>query len=564
MLYESASAAEIDRKMREDFRKRLQEFGVTAELTDPVLAVLFRTFACEIERLYAETDTIRLSLLDEFIHGLGLEARATRPAQSLIRLVASDCVVQHLPEGEELLGLASSGEQLVFTTDAAMQVSSARIALALSYENEKLQLLSGCEMTEELRNLRPVLDPVPALLGPRSAIFVAVEGLPVTGLGHHSFFFGLGTGATRLQKALQSAMWCLADDSGAFTSTGVLRPRTGRAGVHHLEWLLRPDEAAHEPEDPERAKLPAGFYGGQVFVFPQVPKSRQFACAWPRALGDALGHIFKRVPETALATPRTWIRISLPQGLGSLQSDLESVWLHAMSVSNVECLNQTIRFEKHGSAIPVSKEGGLNRYIVGPLSVLGESNRPYLDAKEASNDLSLGRYVIRSGRIDLTPGKLWDGSDESYANVRLWTTAGALGNKVGPGRIAGFAKANRFETLRVLNPVSSAGGNNGEERGEAASRFAAALSSRDRVVTEQDLQNVICAFDRRVLHVSSELGIGRSTRGLQRVQRIKIELERDGFVDYEIESGLLQQDLHHYLKDRLLIGTEVQLVCDWK
>ena len=82
MSYSNASAIEIDKKLREDFRRRLKDYGVSAELTDPVLAVLFRTFAQQLETLYAQTDRIRLALLDELIANLGFESRMARPARN--------------------------------------------------------------------------------------------------------------------------------------------------------------------------------------------------------------------------------------------------------------------------------------------------------------------------------------------------------------------------------------------------------------------------------------------------------------------------------------------------
>ena len=81
MPHASASAVEIDRKLSQDFRRRLRDYGISVEATDPVLAVIFRTFAQEIERLYLETGRIRTALLDEFLAGLHLEPRRARPAQ---------------------------------------------------------------------------------------------------------------------------------------------------------------------------------------------------------------------------------------------------------------------------------------------------------------------------------------------------------------------------------------------------------------------------------------------------------------------------------------------------
>src|SRR5215831_8531914 len=89
-------AVEIDRKMREDFARRLKEsYGISSETTDPILAVLFRTFAVQVEDIYKEAgDTIPAAVLDELIAGLGMPHRLSRPAQLVVKL--------SVPNGEEL------------------------------------------------------------------------------------------------------------------------------------------------------------------------------------------------------------------------------------------------------------------------------------------------------------------------------------------------------------------------------------------------------------------------------------------------------------------------------
>src|SRR5258708_28685640 len=87
MAYPRATAIEIDKKLRDDFRRRLKDFGISAETTDPVLAVLFRTFAGQLENLYSETEGTRLALLDELTAGLGIERRAARPTQTVVRFL---------------------------------------------------------------------------------------------------------------------------------------------------------------------------------------------------------------------------------------------------------------------------------------------------------------------------------------------------------------------------------------------------------------------------------------------------------------------------------------------
>ena len=53
--------------MREDFARRLKDgYGITSEASDPILAVLFRTFAVQIEDIYKEAgEAIPAAILAE-------------------------------------------------------------------------------------------------------------------------------------------------------------------------------------------------------------------------------------------------------------------------------------------------------------------------------------------------------------------------------------------------------------------------------------------------------------------------------------------------------------------
>src|SRR5205823_11826926 len=124
---------------------------------------------------------------------------------------------------------------------------------------------------------------------------------------------------------------------------------------------------------------------------------------------------------------------------------LENITLHTVTVSNVECFNQTIQFGSHGRSIPISGEGGTKRQLVSPIAVLSESNAHYLHELEPSPDLHMGRYAVKNGRIEFQPARRMDGSPEAYANVRVWVTDGQAGNAVGPGQISGFGKPGMFD-----------------------------------------------------------------------------------------------------------------------
>src|SRR5688572_13738105 len=167
---------EIDRKMREDFARRLKEgYGINSETTDPVLAVLFRTFAVQIEDIYKEAgETIPAAVLDELIASLGMPERRSRPAQLVVKF-SSPIGEESFEAGTELIGETNSGERLVFALDSDIQISSARLVFAASYQNGQLRPLSGVELPEEFEKSKPSLEPVPASLGPMPAVFLAID-----------------------------------------------------------------------------------------------------------------------------------------------------------------------------------------------------------------------------------------------------------------------------------------------------------------------------------------------------------------------------------------------------
>ena len=565
MAFNKATAAEIDKKLREDFRRRLKDYGVSAEATDPILAVLFRTFAGQLEAQYSEIERIRVALLDELISGLGIEGRRARPAQTVVGFGVSSGA-ELIEAGTELIGDAQSGEKLTFTTDLTVAASPAVISLGATYQEGSLELAPGLELPEKLQATRPSLEPVRVNLGPNPAVFLAIENLPPTHLSQHGFFFELSPDAHTIQKALLSETWCLAGSEGEFGCRGILRPRRANAGVQALSWLLPEPSTDEKPAagDVQVATLRDGFYAGRVFVFPVVPQSRRFLCRVPRGLDSALGKIFGRSASQVLDAPRAWLRISMPRGISSLHTGLASVSLHAVTASNVECLNETIYFDKHGTSIPVSREAATQQHLVSPLSIVGESSSPYLPEFEPSSDLGAGRYAIRAGRIDLEPARRPDGRRDAYANLRLWVTRGSLGNLVGPGRVQTISKKGALQSVRVTNPTSAAGGSDGENFQDTQARFAEALLSRDRIVTRADLVGIVRAFDRRILNAHLASALERNGQGLERVQRVRVLLDRDEFLDPEQESRVLQDELLAHLRERFLYDTELNVALEWK
>ena len=562
MPYQRATAIEIDSKMREDFRKRLKEYGVSAETTDPVLAVLFRTFAQQLEQLYSDTGRIRLALLDELIAGLGIEPRKARPAQAVVRILGASAPV-HIDAGAVLRSQTPTGERFNFSTDAPVTVSGAQVVLGAAYEKGVLRLLGGVEMPENFLAARPALDPVKVNLGPNPALFLAVEPAGKEHLGGHSFYFDLTPDARPVQDALGVETWCLAGPHGEFSANGILRPRPANAGLRRLEWLVRPQSPAGQEEAQDKTPmLPPGFYAGRVFLLPPIPPERQMLCTVPRGLEAPLGRIFGREAQSLFARPRAWFRITFPRDIPPLHTAIGGVFLHAITASNVECFNQTIVFEKHGTAIPISREGGTDWQLVSPLSLIGENDTPYLDEMAPSTDPLAGRYAIRNGRIEITPAKWPDGRPQSLVNVRVWICAGEAANQVGPGMITSL-ELKGGGALRVLNPTSAAGGTSSESFASAQERFAAALLSRDRVVTRADLFAVVRAFDRRIRDARVSSVVERVGGALRRVERVTVSLDREDFTDPDLEAAYLRDELQALLETRFLHDTGLSVRTEW-
>jgi hypothetical protein len=200
---------------------------------------------------------------------------------------------------------------------------------------------------------------------------------------------------------------------------------------------------------------------------------------------------------------------------------------------------------------------------VAPLSITGESGETYLQEFQPSFHSSIGRYRLHQGYLTLLPGKMPDGVDETYANVRLWMTAGATGNQMGVARLQSFAKAPAARGLSVENITAAAGGSDGEGLHSAERRFSEALLSRQRLLTRTDLEVSIRSFDRRITGIDVHPILARSTRGLRRLHRITVTAVRDRFAAPEEEACALVQDLRSFLAERVPLDVDVNVELAW-
>jgi hypothetical protein len=556
------TAVEIDQKLREDFRRRLREFGEESATTDPVLSVVFRSFAKQLETLYSDVDHIRLALLDELVDGLGFEKRFARPSQTVVRFKLNEKTV-HVPAGTELSGQAAAGQKLSFLTDGGIMVSSARIAFGLTYQAATLRLISGIEMPEDIAAAQPSLDGIHADLGPHAAIYLAIDNLAPEHLSNHGLFFQISSEAIQLSRSLLTESWCLANSNGGFSADGIMRPRFANAGLLQLAWLnseMAPGSA--EASGSEFPDLPGGFYGGRNVLLPPVPLGKRFTCQAPQGMKVVLDRLFDRGKQV-LQQPRAWLRIGLPGTMSDLHTGIASVFLHAVTASNVECLNETIYFEKQGTSIPIGNSGSSSRFVVAPLSIVGERGIPYVPSFTPSVEPWIGRYRLKDGRVILTPGRQADDIQDKYANLRIWVSAGKLGNSVEAGSLRTFMRTAPIPGLSLVNLTKAAGGIDDEDYSDARMRFAAALLSRDRVVTRTDLVQAVRSFDRRVKDVRIDADLERTNEGIERVHCVTAVLERSAFIDPEEEGRVLQNELRDYLEQRVLFDIKLVAELEW-
>ena len=565
MAQHTPSVLEIDRKLRDDFRRRVKDFGVNAEATDPLLAVLFRTVAQQIDQVYSDTGQLRQSLLRELMNGLDVQPYLARPAQAVVRLITSEAEPRTLRAGTELNATTPAGERLIFGLDATLDVSQARIALALSYQDQQLRILSGVEMSESVHAMRPSLDPVPIALGEQPALFVAIENLSPQLLSRHGIFFELGPGTYAVQHALMHEPWWIFGQAGELSGEGLMRPVRKNGGVHELRFQTQARSADHaQTVLPDIAD---GFYGGRQFLFPSMTGDQQDArpllCSVPRLLRAALNTMTERGLDQWLAEPRLWIKIPMPVAVPQLHHAVNNILLHTMTASNMYTRNQTIRFAQDGLSFPVIREGGTPEFLVAPLAVTSESNEPYQAGTRVTANAAAGWYELHNDRLTLHPGLNANGTPHEAANVRLWLTNGNRGNQVGPGDITGFSNAAALQGIRIVPFTAASGGSDGEDMASEERRFADALLTRGRIVTQDDLETAALALDRRVLSAQTRSGVERGEGGLERVLRLSLTLDTAAFSKPELELPPLQSQIETSLRARLVQGLTLKVNFQW-
>ncbi len=544
----------LDREFERQFHK---VYGTSPD-RDPALQTLFYTLASEISRIHEDAQRVfPEAVLDDLVAGLGTAPRLAEAAQTIVQFDNITSREWITPQ-TALIGQSAQGDRIPFAPDAAFQVSTARVRFAAMAERDSIQTLSGVEYDGR------VAPPArfEATTGVRHPTLYLGVACDHAHLSHQSLFVDVVPSDGPLAALLRHSVWRVLGPDGTVHRDGAMRSVRSRGGTRALLWF--DDDGPHEdaPHEVDQVlNLGRGVYGHLVYRFPFVPAERRFVGKAPPGLGRLFSQVVPAGGESVLEQPLTWIEVMLPPGARGWSNQLRGVHLHSMSASNAEVLSEIVSFSREGQAVAHSPEGLDRRHVLGVLSVQGSS--PYVNAASlgpADAGEDRGSWSYRNKRIEITPARAASGRLDTHAHVRILFCDGEEANNLDVGSV------NRVDTthldnvgLRVSNLMLSKGGMPPPPYSEAKVRFAAALRTRERVVTVADFQAVAKAFDARIKDVSVEVTSAVTRAGLQVAERVTVTAERDLFADPESELGILADRLEEYLQERVGMGRVVRV-----
>jgi hypothetical protein len=558
-----ANYTEIAIKLQEDYQRMLRESGGTLDaVSDPVLTAFFRTVAHRIDSVSAHVRQVLPSeILDRLIGNLDIPVLRSRPAQTVVRF--------NVPKESEFLDrntqlvVSTAGDRLYFSTDAAIRVSEARLAFAAGYENGQLSPLPCGPYPQEIEE-HYLHDPVTADLGAAPLILMAFDLHPDVHLDMHGLFLDLTPEGKRLFRPDRREIWCLLDEKGMALPHLMMRPIQASGGVQILDWLVPAEEQAAKKSREDDQALGEGFFGSRTFRFPSLPQNRRPVSVLPERFAEPMQRIFGAHVNSAFHVPRAWVKILLPPDLKGFMQHVLHIWPNTVTASNVEFIEQTIRFQASGTSIPVSNESGIGKHLVRPLVVQGGRGRKYVPAETPIEDSCAGSYCVVRGRLEITPACSPDNQPDELVTVKLLVSDGARGNSVMPGCNWTFRMKNVRPGIRIDNPVHSAGGTDTVPMADKFDYFASMIRSRERLVTKGDLEHFVRSLDRRIGAVRLCPVLERCARGgLERVYRLTIPLQRQDFAAPEVEEGLLVNQIETELQNRSPMDLRVRVEVVW-
>ena len=553
------SASDIAAELRREFELALHARYGTQPKPDPVLATVFHSLAVQIARVYDEAATVLpVAVLDDLIAGLDLPVRLAEPAQTVVSFTGIERRERVSPE-TELVGYARTGEQLGFTLDESLQLSPTRLVFSAAYERGRLQTLPGAQLREG-EMLPPASTPL--ALGAPPTIFLAfdVEAAHLGGLG---IFIDILPQDEPIGRALRRSPWQMLDANGHIHEAGILRARSGRAGVQRLAWFLEDVASREEPNDVSAiAPIGEGVYGSRVWIVPPVPEERRWLTRVPPAIASSAPRLLPGEHQRELERPLAWVQIPLPAGTSGVANAIQRIAVNCTTASNIEIWNEQLPFDRSGASVAMRPEGNANRHVMGVVSVIGESGTRYIEESDVSAETPHGRYRARGARLECRPARTAAGRFDSYAMVRLLYCDGERANGLEPGDVRRIETKLDNVTAQVANLTVSRGGSAPLAYADARLRFAELLRSRERLVTAADFEIACRAYEPRITAVSVRSTAETSDRGLELVNSVTVHTARAEYADPDAELVRLRDSLRQHLERRAMIGHRIRVAVD--
>ncbi|CAA9310721.1 MAG: hypothetical protein AVDCRST_MAG68-1197 [uncultured Gemmatimonadetes bacterium] len=548
------SAAEIGSELRREFDRALYAQYGTQSRPDPVLATLFHTLSVQIARVYDEAEHVfPAAVLDDLVGVLGMPPRLAHPAQTVVQFTRVDQRERITPH-TELFGTTRTGEQVGWAPDESIEIAPTQLVFAAVFEEGRLHALSGARL--------PGGPPVP----PGSTPLPAWEGPPALYLAFHAdeaHLGGLGLyldpAPGTVADALSRSPWQLLDASGCVHEAGMLRACAGRGGVRRLAWLDGGDEGS----PPCIPRLDDGVYGAHVWVFPRVPAARRTCCTLPAGMADAARLLLPDGCAEALDAPLAWVRVPLPPGLHGVADAIQRVEVNCVTASNVEVWSEQVIFDRTGCVVSLAPEGRADRHVMAILGVTGEAGTAYTEEADVSAPLGHGRFRRRAGELEFRPARGATGRADGYAMARLalCDAERANGMEAGDVRRIGASLANT--TAQVSNLTVTRGGCAPPPFAPARTRFAELLRTRERVVTEADVEITVRAFEPRVRGVRVESVAELHEGAVRRVEAVTAFLDPADFADPGAEVVRLRGQLQRHLQERAVLGQTMRVAVEY-
>jgi len=497
-------------------------------------------------------------VLDDLIGVLGMPTRLATPAQAVVAFTGIEDR-ERLDLQTELKGFNRTGERIGFLPDAPIELQPADLVLATVYENGRLHVVPGAAVPGG-----PPIAPgsVPLQLGSaQPAIYLAIRS-PDHNLGGLGLFLDASPPEGPLGLALRRSPWQLLDHEGRTTETGVLHTHRGRGGVQLLEFVENGSTAAprFEDNDVHRAlPLGSGYYGGQVWVLPPIPKDRRMGGTPPAALAEAVTKLLPPEKPDALNTPHTWIKIPLPAGTEDVASALHRIAINTVTASNIEVFSEQISFARTGSVVTLRPEGRRDRHLMGVVSVTGESGGRYVRESAVDADLDGGRYRARADRLEFRPARSATGRLDGYAMVRLLYCDAENANGLEAGDLRRISSSLENVTAQITNLTPSRGGAAPPAYTDARLRFAEQLRTRERIVTSADVEITARAFDPRIRSVNVKAAPEVTHQGVQLVETVRVRVRSQDFADPEADLVALGDRLQSHLQSRATLGRSLRV-----